>query len=285
MRTAICIVLTIGLFLFSLYIGPNKPYIVEGKLGAISLEHTAPRGATYAIPGDRDKTEEEIRKLGAVTLEVIARPAPGKNEEIPLVLQGRVQGEKRWEVFPASGREVRADGSAVLFYTVPGFPWTTRVEYRFVTPAARGTRVVLVRDDGKPMLLKFKGPVPAGVLIPHIILMFAAVCLLMMAMWAAAGTICGRDVPSAPRLARWAWYSMFLGGVPFGMAMNYYAFDVFWEAVPFGRDITDNKTQVALVFWGLAAVFLTRRPGKQAGIFALAAGFLSLAMYLIPHSL
>jgi hypothetical protein len=67
--------------------------------------------------------------------------------------------------------------------------------------------------------------------------------------------------------------------------MNYYAFDVFWEAVPFGQDVTDNKTQVALVFWGLAAIFLTRRSGRHAGFFTVAAGLLSLAMYLIPHSL
>jgi hypothetical protein len=135
------------------------------------------------------------------------------------------------------------------------------------------------------MMLKFKGPVPAWVWIPHVLLMFAGICLLMMSMWGAAGLLGGRAEPKTARLAWWAWAAMFIGGVPFGILMNYYAFDVLWEAVPFGNDITDNKTQVALVFWGLAAIFLTHRPGRHAGLFALGAGLLSLAMYLIPHSL
>ncbi len=50
---------------------------------------------------------------------------------------------------------------------------------------------------------------------------------------------------------------LFLGFVPFGIAMNYFAFGVLWEAFPFGQDVTDNKSQIMLLFW-LVTLFLVK---------------------------
>jgi len=287
MRLAICILLTIILFVVSRYFGPNREFTVSARLGEISLEHEAPRSVEYAVPGGEARASADIRVLGRVVIEATARPAPATTEEVPLLLRARLKGTKGWEIYPLDEIVAGDNGAAHLRFVLPGFPWTSRVYYQFVTPESNGShRVVLTCDDGEPMMIKFKGPVPAVVLIPHILLMFAGICLLMRCMWGAVDLI--RDSARAHTTARFAWWAfaaMFIGGVPIGFMMNYYAFDVIWEAVPFGSDITDNKTQVALIFWGLAAIFLTRRPGRHAGIFAVGAGALSLGMYLIPHSL
>jgi hypothetical protein len=37
-----------------------------------------------------------------------------------------------------------------------------------------------------------------------------------------------------------------------GPVVQYYAFGEFWTGVPFGWDLTDNKTLVAVIFWALA---------------------------------
>ena len=63
-----------------------------------------------------------------------------------------------------------------------------------------------------------------------------------------------------------ATIAAFLGGYPVGFAMNWYAFGVLWEGVPFGTDATDNKTQllfVYLLFLTLATLGSLRgRPGR-----------------------
>jgi hypothetical protein len=285
MRTTICIILTILIFISARYFGPNREYTIEGTLGNATVQHTAPRGHDFAIPGDRDKPIEEIRELGRTHLDVTVKPAPEEGNDLGLRLQLKLQSADQWDTYPVSEVMPGEDGAMLFRYKVPGFPWTSRVDYRFVTAGEGGERIVLARENDEPMMLKFKGPVPGWVWIPHVLFMFAGICFLMMAMWGAIGQIGGREEPKTARLAWWAWAAMFIGGVPIGCMMNYYAFNVLWEAVPFGNDITDNKTQVALVFWGLAAIFLTRRPGRHAGLFALGAGLLSLAMYLIPHSI
>jgi hypothetical protein len=88
----------------------------------------------------------------------------------------------------------------------------------------------------------------------------------------------------------------FLGGYPFGFAMNWYAFGTIWEGVPFGTDATDNKTQLLFVYFLFMVLIslgsLTRgRIGrdlfspKALGWFGLSAFVLKLAIYLIPHSI
>jgi len=263
----------------------------------------------------RPERDADAKSRGETVLEVIALPAPQGTDLVEMEVEAKVKGAPDWDRYPcseiaffedgqpapltdppASSIEDRIEatrgGGAVYRFKIPRFPWTTKLLYRFVTPPGDGAKtgpgnkeIILAREEQEPLMLRFKGSIPALVLYPHIVFMFIGICFLMLAMWCAANMLRGREEPFAARKAWWAWAAMFVGGIPFGILMNYFTFDVYWEAVPFGNDVTDNKTQVALIFWGLASVFLTRRPGRHAAFFTLAAGLLSLAMYLIPHSL
>ena len=95
---------------------------------------------------------------------------------------------------------------------------------------------------------------------------------------------------------RWVLLFTFLGGLPLGFALNWQRFGTIWEAFPFGTDVTDNKTQLILIFWIIIAAlswksFACRRTGRDAAgprAFAttvIIASVLSLFLYLVPHSL
>jgi hypothetical protein len=289
-RIIACVILTLLLGFAARQCGPNKTYTVTGELNGIKLQHTAPRTHVYAYPETAGEEKIDYAEAGRTHLDVVADPAPESPEALELELQARLKGEKEWSFYPCTGIEKREDGTALCRFDIPGYPWVTRFTYRFVhrsEPAAK-PQVVLAHPDGGRMTLRFRGIVPVPVTVIHVLAMFAGIFMVVWTMMGCISLIRGPAEAAEPgphRSAWWAWVFMFIGGVPFGMMMNYYAFNVLWEAVPFGSDITDNKTQVALVFWGLAAVFLTRRPGRHAGLFVLGAGLLSLAMYLIPHSL
>lgn len=129
-----------------------------------------------------------------------------------------------------------------------------------------------------PTIIRFRGAVPAAVLIPHVIIMFLA-----MLMSTRAG-LEAFDRSSNPRkYALWAAGLLFVGGMIFGPLVQKFAFGTLWTGFPFGYDLTDNKTLIALIGW-IAAVIAGRgrRPARGC---VLGAAALMLVIFFIPHSL
>ena len=56
----------------------------------------------------------------------------------------------------------------------------------------------------------------------------------------------------------------------------------YWTGIPFGWDLTDNKTLIAFIFWILAVV-MNRK--KERPLYTALAAFVLLLVYSIPHSL
>ena len=73
-----------------------------------------------------------------------------------------------------------------------------------------------------------------------------------------------------------------VGGMILGPVVQKFAFDAYWTGWPFGHDLTDNKTLVAIIAWAAAAV-ATRR-GKNPKPWAIGAATVTLAVFMIPHS-
>jgi hypothetical protein len=67
-----------------------------------------------------------------------------------------------------------------------------------------------------------------------------------------------------------------------GPIVQYYAFGDLWTGIPFGWDLTDNKTLIALLFW-ILAVIMNRK--KERPLYTALAAFVLLLVYSIPHSL
>jgi hypothetical protein len=164
----------------------------------------------------------------------------------------------------------------------------------------QGKRVTL--PDGvdvvkRAYLLKFKGNVPAYILILHIIAMLGGLYYSIRVLFSSFSILNHKD--ALINLGKYVFRTtllLFIGGVPLGILVNYFVFGIFWEAIPFGWDITDNKTQIILLYWILLLIFMRgtifrKNKGmnlaneKVLAIMGICGFILTLGLYLIPHSL
>ncbi len=83
--------------------------------------------------------------------------------------------------------------------------------------------------------------------------------------------------------ALWATALLILGGMLMGPIVQKFAFGSFWTGVPFGWDLTDNKTLIALTGWIIAVIAGTK--GRSARAYVLGAAILLLLVFSIPHSI
>lgn len=161
-----------------------------------------------------------------------------------------------------------------LFADVPPQPEAGKLQYYIELTDSNGKHF-LMKDT--PVVVRFKGGVPGFILAPHILLMFIA-----MLFSTAAGLLALAKIPSYKKYGIWSLVLLFAGGMILGPLVQKYAFGELWTGVPFGWDLTDNKTLIALVFWILAVV-MNRK--KDAPIYTILAAIMLLVIFSIPHSM
>jgi hypothetical protein len=144
-------------------------------------------------------------------------------------------------------------------------------------------KVLLVKEDQKseipqqPVVLRYKGDVPLFILLIHVIIIFAA-----MLVSTRAGLEFFNKEANFKKFALWSLAIMTLGGMVMGPIVQKYAFGELWTGIPFGIDLTDNKTLIAWMAWLVAAVasFRSKNPGR----WVLGAAIVTLIIFSIPHS-
>lgn len=161
-----------------------------------------------------------------------------------------------------------------LFAAVPQQPAAGKVQYYFEITDSKGTQTYLKE---KPVVIRFKGGVPSYILIPHILLMFIAMLFSTL-----AGLMSVIKYSLYKKYAVWTLILFIAGGMILGPIVQYFAFGDFWTGIPFGWDLTDNKTLIALLFW-ILAVYMNRKTDRP--IYAALAAFVLLLVFSIPHSL
>ena len=187
-----------------------------------------------------------------------------------------VTGEIVWRRYPTADEwqitELRRAGDE-LRGSLPKQPPAGKLEYQ--VRLRRGDEQAIF--PARPAITRFRGDVPAPVLVAHIVGIF-------LAMLFAARAGVEALAPRGP-LARLAWTTLALfvvGGFILGPAVQKYAFDAWWTGVPFGWDLTDNKTLLAFAAWAVAAFAL--RGGRRGRAAVLAAAVVTLVVFAIPHS-
>jgi len=188
-----------------------------------------------------------------------------------------IRGILYWKRYPTrdafTGIPMQRRGDTLVAF-LPRQPLAGKLQYRF--RLRYGDHETLVPADG-PVITRFRGDIPAYLLAPHILLMFLAM------LWAnRAGIEALRRDGNLLPYTRWTVVLLFLGGMVLGPIVQKYAFGEFWTGVPFGWDLTDNKTLIALLGWLAAWWRLKKNPQARSAV--LAAAILMLAVYLIPHS-
>jgi hypothetical protein len=162
-----------------------------------------------------------------------------------------------------------------LVARIPHQPPAGKVMYQILLHKDEAAPVALTEE---PVMIRFRGSVPAYAMIPHIVLMM---CAMIWSTRAGLEAMAGR--PKLLRLAIGTIVLLFFGGLIGGPIVQKFAFGAFWTGWPHGHDLTDNKTAIALVFW-LIALWRIRR-NSYARAWAIAAALIVLAIFLTPHSL
>ncbi len=152
-------------------------------------------------------------------------------------------------------------------------------------PAGKLEYYVKLNIDGKyysipakSVITRFKGAVPLYILIPHIIFMFSS---FLLSIRIGLALIFKENYKN---LLYTCVGLFFVGGLILGPIVQKYAFGQLWTGIPFGWDLTDNKTLIAFLFW-LPALYFSRKEYSKQSVFTTAIAILIMIFaYLIPHS-
>lgn len=232
-------------------------------------------GPTYPISGKVDLNGKEYKYK-------LIRTAENVNDaEISLeIADPAVNGIIEYRRFKShdtlSQANMTRQGDKLVFY-MPKQPAAGKMEYK-IRLSSGNDEVVLDAKENKPVVMRFKGPVPAYILIPHILFMFLG--LLFSTRTAIEALIKG---VRTYKLAIWTLILLVPGGLILGPIVQKYAFGAYWTGWPFGHDLTDNKTLVMVLVWVFAAWKLKKNPDNK--LWPVAAAIIVLIVYLIPHSM
>ena len=267
-----------------------------------------------ASSGSRGRPEPVSHSEGGFTFEMVTVPKITENQSADITVTVTALHQDSAHLWLRTSRPTGIDtddldaydrvemqsgsGQGEFFIEVTAGIRGGRFYYYFeITDANDATLAAFRQEDGSPFLLKYIGEVPLVLLAMHILFIFVTVFFVALATVSAIPLIGGAsNVRPMTRYLLWATVFCFLGGYPFGIPMNYYAFDVLWEGVPFGTDATDNKTQllfVYLLFTTLSGLgtLTGGRFGRDIytvrtlGWVGLSSFAVMLFIYLIPHSI
>ncbi len=168
------------------------------------------------------------------------------------------------------------DGNSPFILPVPGSPPPDLAKQVAIQ---WGSGEILVPIPDFTAIARYKGEVPAAVLIPHIICMFAG---MLISNRAGIGVLFKQK--DLTRSVILTFIFLAVGGLVFGCTVQYYAFGEPWTGFPIGHDLTDNKIGVALLAWLLPFVNSIRKKRRPSGRSILFAAFVTLVIFMIPHS-
>lgn len=167
-----------------------------------------------------------------------------------------------------------ADGR--LEAEIPRQPAAGKVEYVVRLAGAAGERVL---PPGEPVVARFRDPVPAAVLVPHIILIFGSMLVSTRALLEVAR----RGAPAGRGLVLVAMGLLVCGGLLLGPLVQKAAFGAYWTGWPLGTDLTDNKTLWAFLAWLPATV--AALSGRRTRWAVVVGWVVMMGVFMIPHSL
>lgn len=250
---------------------PSTLWILACVLTLISAVYQRMTGPTYAVRGTVALGGQQYSLRLARSQETTG------DQPIRIVIPDTtVQGTVKWRRFPSSEAHqtltLQRNGD-VLEGALPKQPPAGKLEYQVLL--RRGVEQQLFPP--KPAVTRFKNPVSQGVLIPHILAMFIA---MLISTRAGLAALAG----SPTRLLTFlTLLFLVIGGFILGPVMQKQAFGSYWTGIPFGFDLTDNKTLIALAAWGVAAWLVGIRK-VSARLAVLCAALVTLVVFAIPHS-
>ncbi len=245
---ALALIITFSSAVYQRLTGPTHP--VRGTV------EIAGSTAKYKLLRSHDTGEDAIIRIIAPDRSITGE-----------YIYKRFRSHDEWQTLP-----LQREGDDLLA-AIPTQPAAGKVMYQ-ISLAGGDDSIQKLTDD--PVIIRFKGIVPAYILLPHILFMFTAMLVSNRSgLQALAGG------PCLYRYALWTSGLLLAGGLILGPVVQKFAFDAYWTGWPWGHDLTDNKTIAAFIFWVVAIV---KNRKKADAKWVLIASIVLLLVYLIPHS-
>jgi hypothetical protein len=228
-------------------------------------------GPTYPV-----KEEKEIYG-GQIKYQLERSHSTSSNYKIEIPLKDtNVTGYVEWKRYKTNDEFTRIlmkNINGTLIAEIPAQPAAGKLMYQVYV----GKTDNIIPLTEQPVVIRFKGDVPAVILIPHVILIFLAMLL---------STRTGLEIFAIKHKYKEYTKStlifLILGGMIFGPVTQLYAFGELWTGIPFGWDLTDNKTLIAFIGWIITAVMI--RKSTKPKVWIIFASLLTLIIFIIPHS-
>lgn len=243
----VAVIITLSAAIYQRMTGPTYPKEIDIQLN----------NETYTLELPRSHGGKEDCK---VMLD-IPSSATGK------IIYKRYPVNEKWK-----SKKLEVENGKLVGY-LPSQPPAGKLEY-YIMLFHNQKLIEIAKSE--PIIIRFKGEVPTSILIPHVIIMFLA-----MLFSTTAGIYALAKMRNYKLLGYITIILLITGGFIFGPIMQYYAFGDAWTGIPFGWDLTDNKTLIAFIGW-LTAI-LANRKARRPKYYVFAA-ILLLLIYTIPHS-
>lgn len=194
-------------------------------------------------------------------------------KEAPESLSGKIV----YRPYPTDQAWVEAElirENGVLKAQLPVQPPAGKLQYYLILDDGGKTMKVA---DNQPVIIRFKGDVPAGFMIPHILFMFIAMLFANL-----TGIMVIIKEKRYKKYLNLAFFALLIGGMILGPIIQKYAFGHYWTGFPLGLDLTDNKTLISVLFFTIAFIGNLK---KDRPWMALVAVIILLLIYSVPHSM
>ncbi len=246
-------------------------WILSFVLMALFAVYQRTTGPTYPVSGSVEINAQKIkytlpRSHGGDGGEWVKITVPDKTVTGTITLK-RFKSADEWKTV---GLIREGD---VLKAELPHQEPAGKVIYHIALAGKDGNKQFL---SEQPVVIRFKGDVPIYFILPHVIFIFAA-------MWFSTRTGLEAIAKGANtyKLAMWTTIFFFISGLILGPIVQKYAFGAYWTGWPFGHDLTDNKTLLALIMW-IIALWRIKKNGST--VWTLVAAVVLFVIFLIPHS-
>lgn len=245
----LAVILTLGISTYQRMTGPTKP--MRGE----------------AIVNEQKLNYKLIRTWGKESPAEI-KLSPEFNDLDVLLIYKRFKSHDNWDTIAF------VDNQDYKVAYLPQLPPAGKMIYQVKVQSDNDLYII----NSEPAVLRYKGSVPAWALIPHIILMYLA---MLFSMRTGFEALFVRKKTFKYSLSTLIF--LVSGGLIFGAIVQKFAFGAYWTGWPFGTDLTDNKTAIAIIMWTIA-VFVLRK-NRNNLIMPVLASIILLLVYLIPHSM
>ncbi|MBR6963940.1 MAG: hypothetical protein IKH86_10005 [Prevotella sp.] len=267
----LAVVVTLALSIYQRMTGPTYPKKVTVELNGESYKLKLPRSGVQKdeivkLKGIPPTTSAQLHYRQYQTPESSTTPAPNQQ---PLSVSSGTAAALPQQSAPNGYTTINFTcKDSMLQAALPVQPVAGKLQY-YITVGGKDYPA-----DG-PTVIRFRNDVPAMILVPHILLMFAAMLFAVYTLML---------VVTRKEYGRWLKITvatLFVGGFVFGPLVQHAAFGPWWTGFPYGTDLTDNKT--LLSFLVFVAALATLKWKYNRWVVAASVLFMIL-IFSIPHS-